>query len=34
MSSLGSLNIYLSLETAQFQQALSKSTAQTQHFTK
>ena len=34
MSSLGSLNIYLSLEAAQFQQALSKSTAQTQHFTK
>ena len=34
MSSLGSLNIYLSLETAQFQQGLSKSTAQTQHFTK
>jgi phage tape measure protein len=34
MSSLGSLNIYLSLETAQFQQGLSKSIAQTQHFTK
>ena len=34
MSSLGSLNIQLSLETAQFQQALSKSTAQTQQFAK
>ena len=34
MSSLGSLNIHLSLETAQFQQGLSKSTTQTQHFTK
>lgn len=34
MSSLGSLNIHLSLETAQFQQGLSKSTAQAQQFTR
>lgn len=34
MSSLGSLNIQLSLDTAQFQQALSKSDHQTQKFVK
>ncbi|MCI7353054.1 MAG: hypothetical protein SPE06_02960 [[Actinobacillus] rossii] len=32
MSGLGSLNINLSLETAQFNQALNKSTYQTQQF--
>ena len=34
MSGLGSLNINLSLETAQFNQALNKSTYQTQQFTR